>query len=150
MENMSELYSAYDGKQEERKQIEAKIEKLEASIERLKKKANKIWDNCGWIDMIVRPLGKALCEYCGGDNYDVSGPFGLRCETYIKIDKGTKRGWICVTPLLDPPQLFYDTGETRDDCPSGSIGQLNGMNNVTAPLPDTIPEICELLSWTER
>lgn len=46
--------------------------------------------------------------------------------------------------------MRYDTGEKTGDYQNGSIGELNGFNNVTAPLPDTIPEIAALLRWFDK
>ena len=43
--------------------------------------------------------------------------------------------------------LYYYNGETEDRYPKGTIGEINGMNNVKVKLPDTIEEICDLLEF---
>lgn len=149
MANMVDIYAAFNEKKDELKAIDEKIEKREAALERLKAKRNKMCDNLSWVKMLVHPLADELKNLVGAEKYEVYGPFGLRAETSIYLRKGNRSGGITLTPH-DKFRLYYDTGEKRGYYEDGSIGALNGMDNVEAPLPDDISEIAALLHWYER
>lgn len=149
MENMNELYAAYAEKRGELKKITTKIEKHTAAIARLEKKRDKLWDTCGWVKMLVYPLADALKDFTGAEKYKVYGPFGLRADCSIYVKKGNMLGEITLT-FDSNWRLHYDTGEKDGSYERGSIGDLNGFDNVTAPLPDSVSEIAALLRWFEK
>ena len=39
----------------------------------------------------------------------------------------------------------YETGEVSDRYEPGTVGYVNGLNNITARLPDSVEEILGLL-----
>ena len=147
--NMNELYDAFTEKKAELKVLEDKIEKHERSIERLKAKYYKTCDSLSWVKCLVYPLAEELKNLVGAEKYDVYGPFGLRAETSIYLRKGKMSGSITLTPH-DNFRLYYDTGEKRGQYEARSLGALNGMDNVEAPLPDDVSEIAALLHWFEE
>lgn len=147
-----ELYNAKEEK------IQATIEKLESSIERAKKRLQRHQSNFPyWIDLVVKPLAEKLASARDGE-YKIYGPFGLRREVFIDIlpRNSTSYGapcWsICLVPCYNSNtfSLRYDTGVIEESYfPKGSIGEINGMNHVTSPLPETIEEINALLKFGE-
>lgn len=155
MQNMAELYAAHDTKRRElellRKKVEEHyriIEKHKSAIRHIEKKRDKLWDSFSWVSMLVKPLAEALKQETGSESFKTYGPFGLRAYVSIYVHKGQKCGGITLT-LDSEGRLRYDTGEKtcRYDSNSTGIGALNGMDNVTAPLPDDISEIASLLRW---
>lgn len=98
--------------------------------------------SASWLDSAVAALAVDL-EEATGENTEISGPFGLRAEVWIDVGEN----FIRITPEFPDNQLklYYDTGEVGDTYQPGTLGDFNGMNNVRAPLPDTLEEILKLL-----
>jgi hypothetical protein len=101
-----------------------------------------------WIGRLVQPLADALTERTGR-TADVLGPFGLCCATSIHLYSdpelksparflnGNCRSITFVPLDLDRGELGIrdysrNTGEFRP----GTIGEMNGMNHPTIPVPD--------------
>lgn len=128
-----------------------KIEYYENKLEKHKKKY------LNWIDGIVIPLAKELSKRFNL-SYEIYGPFGLCCETsiYLKEDKNksiTEQTTFSITVEpkdLSIGELVYRTGERTNKYPQGSIGELNGFDCITKPMPDTIDEIIKLMHKSER
>ena len=95
-----------------------------------------------WVSTAISALTVDL-EDCMGQPVKVSGPYGLRLEVVIQIENT----YLIITPTFnkDGLHLNYDTGECEQRFCPGSIGEMNGFNNVTAPLPDTLEEIVDLI-----
>lgn len=97
------------------------------------------------IDMLAADLQEKT-----GMKARVSGPFGLRaeCPIYLNEDAGKGEGYfIVIIPSFkrDTLELYYDTGETKIRFDPGTIGDINGFNNVIQRLPDTLDEIIQCL-----
>lgn len=107
--------------------------------ERIYLKAAEKKGRAHWLDAAIAPLAVDLEERTG-EPVEISGPFGLRAEVYIKV--GEKR-FINVTPEFPDGgfRLYYDTGRMSGDYQPGTLGDFNGMNNIREPLPDTLDEI---------
>lgn len=115
--------------------------------EAMYKKATENGRSASWFDTSVVPLAQDL-EEATGMTAKVSGAFGLRCECYIVLEKGDRKKTIVVTPDIKDDgslELYYDTGEVRDRFRSDSIGALNGFNNITERLPDTLYGIIRVI-----
>ena len=134
------------------------LEKLISSHQRQIKRLERM--DVGWVKGALVPIAEALSARRGMP-YEIFGPFGMRGETSIYLfdtdnhsfTHGASAWGITVCPVLAHEgddcilSLTYDTGETTRECAPGSIGELNGFNNVTAKLPDTIEEIDALLHY---
>ncbi len=105
-------------------------------------KAAKKSGHASWLDTAITPLAVDL-EEATGKPVEISGPFGLRAEVWVKVGED----FIRLTPEFPEGgfKLYYDTGETTSTFQPGTLGDFNGMNNVSAPLPDTLEEIIKLL-----
>lgn len=141
-------------------QIQADIEKAKKTIERAEKRIERLEakqvkferKHPSWVKEIVETLATKLANRLN-KNYEIYGPFGLRCETSIYLfdhaDKGIteQETWsIQITPgRLDLGEIYYDTGVVTKDFRSDTIGYMNGMNNECKPLPDDIEDIIKLL-----
>lgn len=136
-----------------------KIERLKAQIDKLEKQRVKIICSRNWIKSVIEPLAKELAKRTGL-HWEIYGPFGLNAETSIYLRENMKLNitqqktqHITLIPdnLKDRTYICrYYTGEKTSKYPKGSIGELNGLNNITAILPDTIEEIEKLLITSER
>lgn len=139
--------------EKKRAAIDEKISERRAQIERLEKRRERLLD-VGWVEGIVEPLAAALASLTGL-SWEIYGPFGLRAQTAIYLREDMSRSIteqttrsIHLVPKHDKDVgyiLHYETGEIDGSYQKGSLGELNGMNRKTAPLPDTIEEIEKLL-----
>lgn len=95
-----------------------------------------------WIDSAIAALAVDI-EEATGKQTEISGPFGLRAEIYLRAGDD----YIIITPEFpeEKIELYYDTGEFTSEYAPGTIGGMNGMNNIRARLPETLDEIIGLL-----
>lgn len=124
-----------------------KIRKLEAGIERYKERMNKV-KRPHWTDALFTI--KSDMERISGMEYKASGnTLGIGCGTYINlVGVDGDKMYLCIVPKhneADEMVLEYETGETASHYQPGTIGAINGLNNVTAPLPDTAEEIFAIM-----
>lgn len=116
--------------------------------EKIYLKAQEKSGHASWLDSAVAALAIDL-EESTGEPVEIGGPFGLRAEVYITVgEKGAEgRRFLRVTPEFPDGgfKLHYDTGETVERYGAGTLGDWNGMNNVSAPMPDTLEEIIQIL-----
>ena len=137
--------------------IEEQIAKLEKELEETEH------SYVNWIDGILIPLAKELMKRKGLKYFEIYGPFGLSCETSVYMANerngaayggrsGESKIPICEVDtwsLTVRPDMKYRTDETLDKYPRGSIGELNGWNDVYQELPDDIDEIVNLLAFSK-
>lgn len=154
---MQDIYSEYNRQKEAVRTKRAKLEALIEANERALKKLDRM--EKGWMELVVEPLAKELSVRMGDLPWKIYGPFGLGCETTIylfcsdchNIVKGETYS-ITVHPQINISEgnvniyLTYNTGEIENKFAKGTIGYLNGFNNVEAKLPDSIDEIVKLLT----
>ncbi len=144
------------------------LAKAEQKVEWHKKREKKLWLSCSPFDQILIPLCKEICKRKGFKYFDIYGPFGLTCETSLYFsNKGRKVNprhekmnsidickvdtWgITLTPSKNTESGYkYWNGETTNQYKEGSIGWLNGENNVYVPLPADVDEIIKLLEFNK-
>lgn len=96
-----------------------------------------------WVDTAIMSLAADLAEYTG-EEVRVSGPYGMRSEVIISC--GTHRS--VVTPEISEGKKFlrYDTGEKEQRYAPGTYGEINGFNNLTERLPETLDEIAAIFA----
>lgn len=164
MKNFDEIVDDFIKKSntyyEKRQTLENQIAKCQQKLKKLKSPS--------WINNIIVPLAKEIKNRLGKKAYEIYGPFGCECETSIYFaDKG-KDGDIEITkvPTLSLTvrphwihdetysrtigfELTYWTGNETNEYAKGTIGELNGLNYVFAPLPNSIEEIIKLLRTNE-
>lgn len=121
--------------------------------EKIYNEAARSGGNPKWINACIRPLAADLGEMTGL-KAEVSGPYGLRAECVIYLNKDGGKGerkFIVLTPHFYHAgnyieiEFFYDTGETEERYEPNTLGDYNGFNNISAKLPDTLEEIAALL-----
>lgn len=141
----------------------AKEREIEALIAKHQKRLKKLQEKGGWYQQVLVPLAEALSKKLNMP-YDIYGPFGLGFETSIYFFPSGKIGSIVKedtysitvhpssrphddwrTPFEDCFCLAYNTGEKKNEYPEGTIGCLNGFNNVEAELPDNLEKILEIV-----
>jgi hypothetical protein len=143
---------------EKERSLEEKIARLQI---KLKKHMDKYPDV---IECLIKPLARAVKERCGFKAFEVYGPFGLENEISVYFANEGEDGNIAICKVetwgltlhircrdnAEVTHLEYWTGETTDEFEKGSIGYLNGMNNVYAKLPTDLDEIIKVLRHSER
>lgn len=98
-----------------------------------------------WFDMIIRPLANDL-ETITGLHAELYSPHGIfcKCNLYLYKDKHkTLHEQPYVYAIIHPKDLnegsfCYETGEVLEKYPRGSLGEINGGNFVTAPMPNLL------------
>lgn len=137
---------------------EGRIAALEAKLERAKKKLKKIeskeddLNRPSTYQHLIKPLAEKMSQHFGM-GYEIYGPFGVECETSIYLRKDDSKS-ICDQPTISitlrpgncQTKLMYNTGEKTNRYPKGSFGELNGLNDVYAPLPMEFEEILKLVT----
>ena len=139
-----------------------KISKLTEEANALQKRIDKIDDMIHyhresineyrfpkWTDVLFAI--KEDMERVSGMKYKTSEQtFGLNNRSFIElIDNvtGEKMMLVVLPGHTDSNEVYikYETGEASERYAVGSLGAINGMNNLTAPLPDTAEEIFEIM-----
>ncbi len=151
-------------RREERLQIltiDKKIEQREKQIERLKAKREKVYAAFpNWVDAIIKPIAEEMLKYLPGRHYEILGPFGLAARVPVWFFKegidSHSPNWLdddnCLSIEFRPVEL--DIGEvhvtdTLTDTrryKQGTMGEMNGFNHPTVPMPDTIQGLIDFMN----
>lgn len=133
-----------------------KIKIRELQIERLKSRLEKLHRTNWTKDLLIPVLDEiknALPEW--DYNKNLLHPMGLSCRVSVFFTKKVKMPssyYTQVTSItiifspgdLENSELFYETGESIERYPPGTIGAINGLNRVTKSL-ESIKEAVDLL-----
>jgi hypothetical protein len=158
MDSLATAKQQYVDRREDVERIRARIEQRQQQLVRLDAKLSRAYAASYWTNIIVRPLAEALRVRLGAAEAEVLGPFGIGARTSIWLfmeartdeQKGGGRDWkqpdysLTVLPA-DLPDLRYETGRVIKRYESHTLGDLNGMNNETADLPDDLDEIANIV-----
>lgn len=145
---LEESRQQYVEKRKEIDKIEDRINMRRAQIDRLLRKKDKRWEGALWTDNLIRPIMELVKAKFPDVVWDDERlvTMGLRSNVYVfgEMDGKTVAS-ICFTPYdLDNGILAYDTGEKEGSYQEGSIGAMNGFDNITKPIED-IQEIYDLV-----
>lgn len=144
---LQEIYGEYEKKHTEYKE---KCERLERLIEKHTESLKKLeMKRIGWYEGMVVPFAEAIAKRLEIP-YKIYGPFGMCAKTTVYFFPGngrdiTKDETYSITIQPEGKELYYETGEKVNRYHRNTIGDMNGMNNVTAPLPDDMESIIALL-----
>ena len=130
-----------DGAKRQRVQLQEKIDaacrkiawhqKRIVRLSRLQERIERPW----WTDEIVAPVMAQVIRRTPGVAWDIERltVHGLRaaCSVFGKAENGKTVG---LTFTFDNDVLSYDTGETTRRFAPDTIGEINGMNNVSTPV----------------
>lgn len=106
-----------------------------------------------WKDEVIAPLADELAKRTGRHPL-VLGPCGIGAKVTICLTDDPEAKWteqdrleLTIEPdFVDGRMVFnYETGELSDRYEPGTVGYVNGLNNITARLPDSVDEIIGLL-----
>ena len=116
-------------------------------------------ERCGmqtvsWVDEIIKPLAESIAKK-KGKKVEIIGPCGIGCKVTIILHSENDRDgfmdWSEKETLTvesqmcgSEPRLYYETGAKEERYAPGSLGAMNGLNNVTAALPDDEYEVAAL------
>ncbi len=137
--------------EEEAKRIIEMAKKKKDEAEQIREQVRN--DQLNWIDAVVIPLATALGE-ATGLHHRVIGPCGICCRIDVILYADKERQYIFQPHkviALQPDfreegfSLRYETGKQTDRFAKGTVGELNGMNNETEVLPNSIDEILKLM-----
>ena len=135
MEEYHDKLKGYHAEEVEFRRMQKKYERLQEKY-RLKEAKLKYPH---WMENVLQPLGEELVANFPGSTFEVSGPFGMDCETSISIHGNNKE---CLAFLQFVPdhgdtivlKLRDYTIDTKRFMP-GSIAAMNGMNQPDIPIP---------------
>ena len=173
MEKIESIGALLRAHEEKKKQAEARRAKLKRELDQIldeadglekeaakkRKDAMSIYEEMGaldygnWMSDVLWPLADELARRTG-KHPQLSGPAGLGSKlTIALVDNPDKRSYeqesleITVEPAFEDERIFfnYETGEVSDRYEPGTVGYVNGFNNITARLPDSVEEILGLL-----
>lgn len=140
----------------ERAKIEARIERANKALADLERKENALFHPSRYD--LIDALAEKLSKHYELD-YKIYGPFGLECETSIYLFKNPKvsiceQDTISITlrPFGDGENdwIMYQTDEKLNRYERGTIGEMNGYNDVYAPLPKDLSEIIKLMRVSKK
>lgn len=123
------------------KNLEKQIKELELKL--ISFRENK--KDSFWIKVILEPIAKKLLKELAYNHYEISGPFGLCCETSIYFYKN-ENSIISKSISFIPLELFdkgntlgvRDYSKNKNIYPKNSVGEMNGMNYKTIELDDNV------------
>jgi hypothetical protein len=173
MEKIESIGALLRAHEEKKRRAEAKRAELKQELDRIldeadslekeaakkRREAKGVYEEMGaldygnWMSDVLWPLADELARRTG-KHPQLSGPAGLGSKlTIALVDDRDKRSYeqesleITVEPVFeDDCMVFnYETGAVSDRYKPGTLGHLNGLNNITAPLPDSVEEILVLL-----
>lgn len=155
MKTYEEIMQAYKTARENENTVindlEAKRDKLEAAAaryrriaERKDKESEKLRDRIYaarktyWTNGIIRPLMDEI-KAITGLPFDTSDlrTFGIGCECPVdaKDENGKYLAWITFVPSFsDDYEIYMYSGEKCNRYAPGTIGEMNGGNNVEEPV----------------
>ena len=138
--------------QQKRKELESKVGDCERKIlwhqnriKRLKASINNL-HRPHWLEDYVRPILIELARLTPNIAWDFEAlrTFGMRaeCPVFGKTNEGFTVG---ITFTIGTYGLYYDTGEYKREFAGNTLGDLNGFNNVTAPV-DSMETLLSLIN----
>ncbi len=131
------------------KRVETKIEIREKQLRRLRQK-QKAYDAIypRWTEMLLRPLLMDLYDRFPEYKWDGDSltPLGLGNRVLVffikdntlpeteRYDVGNSI-YMCFQPgALEKGELMFETGEKSNSFKKGTVGEINGFNNITCPV----------------
>lgn len=119
------------------KKIDAGKDKIkwhEKRIKRLQDKRDAL-DYPSWTKEYLRPVLDELARRTPDITWDFERllVFGLRSECPV-FGRNSEQVLTGITFTFHENQLYYDTGETKRNFSSDTLADLNGFNNVSAPV----------------
>jgi len=130
-----------------RRRYEAKRRRLEAQLEACKQELEELGNGPFWFERLVKPIAKALAGCYPDRRYEILGPFGLSCEATIHLyrkdvpedEKLVGDNCLSITFIpgdLEKGELYIrDYRRKTGDYPKNSLGDINGMNYASVPIP---------------
>lgn len=170
VESLGSLISAMEDKraktEERRGRLKAEMDKLvdeanalESQAKAKRRDAKDLYEEIGsldygdWLRDVLRPLADELARRAG-KSAQLHGPAGLGSRVTVALvdDPEIRCTEQDALELTVEPDFFsgkhmtlsYETGERSDRYKPDTVGFFNGLNNITATLPDSIEEILAL------
>ena len=169
VESVSALFAQMEGKkvaaEKKRDRLKREMDQLMDEADALaakamskRREAKDLYEQIGaldygnWVSDVIWPLADELARRAG-KKAQVFGPCGIGAKVVISlVDDLEKRSYEqdSLELTLEPEhqdgrwEIRYETGERTDLYEPGTVGFINGLNNVTAPLPDSVGEILAL------
>ncbi len=154
MEEYHDKLKGYRAEEAEFRRMQKKYERLQ---EKYKLKEAKL-KYPHWIEHVLRPLGEELITHYPESSFEIMGPFGMDNETSISI-KGNGKELLAFLEFVPehgdnkPMGLHLRdyTIDTKQFTP-GSIGEMNGGNHPSIPIPAdvTIQWFLEKIEYFDR
>ncbi len=140
MEEYHNKLKGYTAEEAEFRRMQEKYKRLQEKY-RLKEAKLKYPH---WKENVLRPLGEELMLHFPDSTLSVSGPFGMDCETSISLTGKNKEclAFLQFVPTHDsnlPITLHLrDYSVDTKRFPPDSIGEMNGDNHPSIPIPTDV------------
>lgn len=120
---------------------EQEHDRMEKSIARREAKLKTERENLkfpSWIQMLVRPIGKALVSKMPGYTMEILGPFGINCNIAIHFtpEKKSRLKFKSINFTFSDRLYWQDTSKKTGKYPPNTLGDLNGMNYPEIEIPE--------------
>ncbi len=134
--------------------LEKKAAKERQIAENLRAKLQKM-PAVDWKQEVIEPLAEELAKRTGKKSIVVS-PRGIGAKVTIILIDDPIGAWITqdrleltVEPDFEDGRMVFDyeTEAASNRYEKGTLGEPNGLNNVTERLPDSVDEIMGLLKF---
>lgn len=159
-ENIAKVLAAIQKNEEREKELREQATQLRHMADTLEGEADATkserfgMQTVSWVDEIIRPMAESIAKK-KGKKAEIMGPRGICFKVTIILHsrndgdcfmEWSEKEILTVEPQMDgsEPRMYYETGEKKERFAPGSIGAINGLNNVTAVLPDDECEVAAL------
>lgn len=132
--------------------LEERAAKKRGAAKRQEEKLRKM-PAVDWKDEVIIPLAEEMARRLGKRPL-VFGPRGIGAKVTICLTDDLEAKWteqdrleLTIEPDFEDGRMVfnYETGAVSDRYEPGTVGCVNGLNNITARLPDSVEEILGLL-----
>ena len=130
-----------------RNRIQAKQDK----VERLEAQIRKLQDKTHWTDDLIRPVMEQVKHLFPDLTWDDEKliPMGMSAKVSVfsrlkDLPNDENLISLVFSPGIDA-DLHMETGDNDGTFPNGSLGQVNGLNNITVKIK-SIDQVCDRVS----
>lgn len=150
--NSQRYMEAKQANRELRTKHETKLDQLRRRLAKLE--AKSISYGPSWIHELIEPIRAGFIARFPAYRFETFGPFGMGAHTSIHMSPvdSDPEGINAVASITFAPDdldhgtiKLLDTSQHLGRYSPGTIGDLNGFNHPTAPLPETFEELCQML-----
>jgi len=142
MKTLENITDRYEANEIELANLKDKVNLKQRQIYRLEKRIEKKQQDNHWTTNLIEPIMDLVRNRFPQLSWDTTRliPMGLRCSVSVfgyEEGKDTCSVALTFTPRnADNSFIAFDNGKKGIGYPNGTLGNLNGFDNVETPLTD--------------